>query len=115
MGPMYMLQSMMHKKVFGLEFWTQRAHIIRQAAAGRSRPRNRFLTRSVSRQQLHTQNSGYLRIGRPIEDRIVRASEDQGTSDGGGGGGEAERKGEEGAGAGARKAAVAELRPQALA
>lgn len=111
MGPMYMLQSMMHKKVFGLEFWTQRAHIIRQAAAGRSRPRNRFLTRSISRQQLHTQNSGYLRVGRPVEDRIVRASEAAG-SHGGGADGEPEQKGEE-VGAAGRRATARELRPQA--
>ena len=75
MGPMYMLQTAMHKRICGVEFWTARAMYIRQISGGSTRSRTRFLKRSVSRQMLHTQNSGYIRVARPTQDAIDRAIE----------------------------------------
>ena len=75
MGPMYMLQTAMHKRICGVEFWTARAMYIRQISGGSTRSRTRFLKRSVSRQMLHTQNSGYIRVARPTQEAIDRAIE----------------------------------------
>ena len=82
MGPMYMLQSMMHQKIFGVHFWEQRAYVIRAENGGKSRPRTKFLTRSISRQLLHSQNSGVLRVCRPNAKQLREAPLHQAPMDG---------------------------------